>query len=340
MIHQIVGASCLAAVRPNHDPRPALDEIAALGFNAVRGPFAGALPWAGQELRHVYEGLPRFLGWCSERGLNAIVPYITEAGTGYDLDAHVRELEGIRASYRKVVLPEVGNESPHPSQGGRLTPERCRDLAAMMVGPVSYGADLDDESTRYAGGDYVSIHLDRGRDHRWNMVRRVREMLAVSEATGKPILSGEPIGADETEQPGKRCAAPEVFFTLGALNRLFLGGSGVWHSQAGLMAERLGPNQRRCAEAYLAGVRVWPGAERLQYFNVGHQNSPIVSARFNEGDLRKEGCTRSYSGLSGDSGINVTLGISGDPGLSWGNDYWAGEVLGEMPGVRVTRVVR
>ncbi len=339
MTHQILGFSNLAPFRPGHDYRPALDEGAALGFNLVRS-FAGPLPWCSQERHHVYARLPQFLQDCADRGLNAYLSYVTEAGTGYDLEDHVRIVEQIAQAHPAVVLREGANEPWHPTQGGRLDDAiRLYDMCGSMTGAVALGAAEDDESTGYAGGDFVAVHLDRGRD-KWNQVRRVRECLMVSETTGKPVLNQEPIGADEASIPGKRESDPAFYFTLGALNRLFLGGNGVFHSQAGLMAERLGPNQRRCAEAYLAGVRVWPGAERLQYFNVGHAGSPIVSARFNEGDLRKDGCTRSYSGLSGDSGINVTLGISGDPGLSWGNGWRAGAVLGEMPGVVVREVTR
>jgi hypothetical protein len=335
VIHQIIGASCLAPFRPGHDYRPALDEIAALGYGCVRT-FCGPLPWCNQTREAVYAGLPRFLDHCHNRGLNAYLPYITEAGTGFDLEAHVRELEAIANEWPAVVLKATSNESNHPSQGGRLPPERCRDLAAMMRGPVSFGADLDDESTAYTGGAWVSSHLDRGRPA-WNWVRRVREQFGVSETVGKPVLSGEPMGADEQANPGKRESAPELFFTLGALNRLFLGGSGVFHSQSGLMAERLGPNQRRCAEAYLAGVRLIPGAHRLTYKNAGHDGSPVKSARFNDGDMGKEGCCRAYSGIEGDTGFSVVLGVVGNSGVDWA---WQHERIGGMNGVEIYRVAR
>lgn len=340
MIHQIIGSTCGVPFRPGHDWRPKLDEDAALGYNLERA-FCGPTPWSGTERKHVYDKLPRYLQDCADRGLNAYLSYCTEAGTGYDLAAHVQAVEAIAREFPAVVLREVANEPWHPTQGGRLSRPAAGELLAVMgtTLPIALGAAEDDESADYAHGDFVASHLSRSRD-KWNQVRRVRELLAMSEQTGKPVLNQEPIGADEASIPGKRESDPAFYFTLGALNRLFLGGNGVFHSQAGLMAERLGPNQRRCAEAYLRGVRVWPGAHRLQYLNVGHSGSPIVSARFNDGDMSRDGCTRSYSGLDGDSGINVTLGISSNPGLSWGNGWRQGEVLGEMTGVRVVRVVR
>lgn len=329
-LHRIRGVSCLAALRPGHDYRPALDEAAELGADLVRV-FCGALPWAGQEIGHVYERLPQFLDACRIRSLHAYLAYITEAGTGYALDAHVREIEQIKAG-RDNVLSEVGNEPWHATQGGRLTPERCRELAMRMAGPVGYGAAEDDESPIYAGGDFVPVHLSRSRD-KWNQVRRVREM----EVLTKPALNQEPIGADEASIPGKREADPSYFFALGALNRLFEVG-GVFHSQSGLFAERLGPNQRLCAEAFLHGARIWPDQQvRLIYKNAGHDGSPVLRARFNDGRA-EPGCTRAYSGVIGNDGFTIALGTVGDPGVEFGNGWRPIEVLADRPGVVVWRV--
>jgi hypothetical protein len=314
-----------------------MDEALVLGFNTLRT-FGGPLPWAHQALADVYRNLPPFLGWARERGLHVYLPYITEAGLGYDLADHVREVESIVAG-RDNVLRSAANESNHPSQGGRLTPERCRDMVALMGGQASFGADLDDESTAYAGGAFVSSHLNRSRPA-WNWVRRVREQLAVSESTGRPVLSGEPMGAAEQAIAGKRESDPALFLTLGALNRLFLGGNGVFHSEDGLWARPLGPRQRECAAAFIRGSRIWNGAHRLRYLNVGHQGGPIASATFNDGDLSKEGCTRSYCGLEGDGrGFNVTLGIAGDPGLRLGNGYRFGVELARADGVVIREVL-
>lgn len=335
--YRILGCSMLSALRVNHDWRPAADEADRLGFRAWRV-FGGRLPWASQELRDVYDNLPRLLDDARQRGRHVLLDYHTEAGTGYDLEAHTRELEAITAD-RDNVLKSVANESWHPSQGGRLPPERCRDLAAMMAGPVSFGAGESDEDQRYVtGAAWGAKHRDRGREL-WNDVRRQNELRIVQDAADVPILDEEGKGAAEATVPGKRESTPAYFYTQAALAQLFNLGGSIFHSDAGLHAVPLGPNQRRCAEAFIAGWHVVPEA-RYAYRNVGHQGSPIVSATFNEGNMAHEGCTRSYSGLDGESGINVTLGIAGDPGLSWGHGWRPGEVLGEMPGVRVVRVVR
>lgn len=334
-LHRIVGASMLAALRPGHDYRAALDEAAALGFTLVRT-FCGALPWCQQEPRHVYANLSGFLTSCRDRGLHAYLSYITEAGTGYDLTRHVRELEGITAG-RDNVLRECANEPPHPTN--RISPEKCRELAAMMAGPVGYGADIDDdEGVRFAGGDFVPWHRNRSRDL-WNDVRRQREGLAVLETANKPLLDQEGKGAAEVSVPGKREANPSYFFAQAALARLFNFGGSVFHSEDGLFARPLGPNQRRCAEAFIQGSRIWNGEERLQYLNVGHTGSPVTAARFNEGQHRP-GCTRHYSGVVGNEGLSIALGVVGDPGSEWGNGWRPVDVLAQWPGVTAWRVTR
>lgn len=325
MIHQILGTSVLAAFRPGHDYRPALDGAAALGFNLVRT-FCGPLPWCGQERAHVYEKLPRLLQGCADRGLNAYLSYCTEAGTGYDLTAHVSAVEAIARTFPAVVLREVANEPWHPTQGWRLDPNRCRDLAESM-GDVcaSLGAAEDDESSAYAYGDFVASHLSRSRD-KWNQVRRVRELLAISEQNNMPCLNQEPIGADEQSIAGKRESDPAFYLCLGALNRLFLGGSGVFHSQSGLMAEPLGPNQRRCAEAYLRGATCWPGAHRLTYKNVGHDGGPFASANFDR-------VVRIYAGLEDESrGFAVYVGTAGEDGAVLRDGWQIVNLLGFAAG--------
>jgi len=305
MLQRLVGASILSPLRPGHEYRPALDEAVGLGWNLVRT-FCGALPWCGQELHHVYERLPTFLGELQARGLNGYLAYHTEAGTGYDLEAHTDEIERIAQAYPVVVLREVANEADHETQGGRLDPGRCADLAGRMAGPVSYGATLEgDESDKYTGRDHTSVHLDRGRDP-WNMVRRVREIYAHTERFNRPANNQEPIGAAEQDEPGRRSADPAIFLTMAALNRLFDVTADIFHSNDGLDALPLGPQQKACAQAYYAGSRVWPTADVLSYRNAGHEGSPVRDANFDK-------VVRVYSGLmpSGGEALTVALGLVG-----------------------------
>lgn len=336
---RIVGASCLSPLRPGADYLPALDEIAGLGFNMVRV-FCGALPWCGQTLSDVYERLPEFLDACASRGLYVWPAHHTEAETGYDLTEHTRRLQEILAR-RDYILSEVANEPDHPTQGGRLDPSVCAELAEVMAGPVAFGATIDDdESPKYMGGEWGTVHLDRGRD-KWNMVRRVREIEAMSAEQQMPVTSGEPIGAADQSEPGKRESDPAIFFCMAALCRLFETG-GIFHSTDGLNAQTFTMHQRTCAEAYIRGDRALSGiSERLVYYNVGHTGSPLSSAIFNDGVVSNPGVTRAYSGVYGDRGYTVLVGLGpGDPGLVWSSGWQPVAVVDQYPGCLVIDIRR
>jgi len=304
VLHRAVGASVLTPCAPGVEYRPALDQAVTLGWNIVRI-FCGALPWCGQELSHVYANLPTALEECQARGFNAYLAYHTEAGTGYDLEDHTDEVEAIACAYPIVALREVANEADHETQGDRLPPDRCADLADRMNGPTSFGASVveGDESDLYAGRDHTSVHLDRGRDP-WNMVRRVREIYAHTERYNRPANNQEPIGAAEQDDPGRRCADPAIFHTMGALNRLFDVTVDIFHSDDGLNSQPLGPVQLSCAQAFGAGSRAWPTGDVLSYRNAGHEGSPVRDANFDR-------VVRVYSGLmpSGVEAMTVALGL-------------------------------
>lgn len=334
-IYRIYGHSMLSALRPGCDYRPALDEVVGLGSRMVRV-FCGALPWCGQELHHVYETLPYFLDDCNERGLDVYCAYITEAGTGYDLEQHVDRVESI-VSGRMNVLREVANEPYHGTQGDLLSPDRCLDLADRMGIPVGLGAPADDESAEYAGGSFVPWHRDRSRD-KWNQIRRQREGEALSGNTGKPVFDQEGIGAGEHDEPGKREADPSIFYTQAALARLFELGGTLFHSQNGLDARTFEPNQRKCAEAFRDGWRIWSDPGELQYqnsnVNGGWENSPVQWHDVNT-------CVRAYSGTCGNQGFTVALGLTGDPRIEWGGSGWrCVGVIDQRPGVTTYRVER
>jgi hypothetical protein len=309
-LHRIIGATCGAALRPGHDYRFALDENVALGFNLVRV-FAGRLAWCGQTADGARERLPEFLAESHARGLNVEVTANTDAADGaYDVQRHTAELVQMLTA---LDILEQANEPWDVEQ--KLSPSFLASLPRPAGVAVALGAAQSDEARDYADAAYVTAHLDRGRP-KWNMVRRVRELEALSGATGKPVINNEPIGAGEADEAGKRESDPAIFYTMGALNRLMEVG-GIFHSSDGLMAQRLGPNQRRCAEAFIAGSRAIPDTPRLSYRNAGHDGSPVRGIRFNDGDMGKEGCTRAYSGIVNGEGFTVPLGISGDPGIEW-----------------------
>jgi hypothetical protein len=157
------------------------------------------------------------------------------------------------------------------------------------------------------------------------MVARLREIAAISARIGKPAISGEPIGAAESVEPGRRDNNPSVFFALGALSRLFEIGT-VFHSEDGLNGRRLGPIQRQCAEAFVAGFRAIDTDARLALKDVGAADSPVVSVA---------GAQRAYPAIHENRGWSVLVGTAGEPDVRVQNGWRIVATTAPRPGVRV-----
>ncbi len=335
-----------------------LDETRALGFNGVRV-FAGSLAWAGQTPEQARAMLPTLLDEAAARGLSVYVSAITDSGTGYDVVSHLRAVAGICAAHAGCLL-EVANEIGHPTQSGQVNDVAwLRGVARLGIPsgvPWALGSGETDEATAAGvyptdGGLFNDAHLDRGRDT-WNQVRRLREIAGISEATRKPAMSGEPIGAADPEEltdpatgrPRQRRTDPEFFFAMGALCRGFELGC-VFHSQDGLEARPLGPTTRACAEAFIAGWRALATDERLQFLNAKWANSPVTSANFHKDDAEEERrdpgtVVRAFSFVAGGRGWLVFVGLTGDPRVELGNGWHQVRVVAERTGVRVVEIAR
>ncbi|HEX6976689.1 MAG TPA: hypothetical protein VF147_19915 [Vicinamibacterales bacterium] len=242
--------------RPAAERATVLDEARALGFNGVRV-FAGALTWAKQTPEGARAALPELLAEADRRGLAVEVTAITDSRTGYDVGAHLQAVSRICAAAPNCLL-EAANEYYHPTQSDLVQDAaRLYALGRESVGrmPWSLGAPpfdaLQGGKWPIPSADFITVHLDRGRPF-WGQLASVRSLAAIAEHTGKPVLNNEPIGAAERAERGRRESDPQFFFALGALSRLFELGV-VFHSEDGLNARPLGPNQRRAAEALVAG---------------------------------------------------------------------------------------
>lgn len=75
--------------------------------------------------------------------------------------------------------------------------------------------------------------------------------LAVGAALKVPVVCGEPMGAHEVNQPGRRDNNPDNFRRAGRI--LGWGPGGTFHSEAGLRSDPWGPVQFACAQAFFAG---------------------------------------------------------------------------------------
>jgi hypothetical protein len=324
-----------------------LDLACALGFNGVRI-LAGALSWGPQTAAEAVVGLPLVLEEAVKRSLTIEVTGFSDSGVEgweYDLDAHLEAIGSCCADYANT-LGEVANEPYHETQADEV--HEWPNLA-------TWGTEFGERGVCWASGapetdephpdeypiagDYLTIHLSRGggegddpvRDE-WNMVRRVRELEAVSSQYETPVMNNEPIGWAEVDEPGRRCANPAIAFTMGALSRGFEVGL-VSHADHGLECDDPGPVQRQCHEAAVAGFHVFGVETRLVYQNTGWPTSPIASANL---DVT---IVRAYSFMdSGSHGWTVMLGLTGDPGIVWQNGFGPVRCVAQMEGVEVWEI--
>jgi hypothetical protein len=309
---------------------PYLDWAVATGFGGVRVFCGNTGRGNNQTPESALANLPAFLACARARGLRVEVTALTGTESGYDARQYIADAAGIADGYENAVF-EMANEPWHPSQKD-LTPDfLCSCQSSVPARLISaLGAAESDESSEYAGGPYITAHLDRSRDE-WNMVRRVRELEALSDANGKPVMNNEPIKA------GSQNNNPAIFFTMAVLNRGFEVG-GIFHSDDGLAGRVPAPGgeQQTLAEAYIRGSRVITTRERMTYKNAGWHDSPVKEFT---------GAVRVYSFMA-DQNVSVALGIE-VPGVTEGafsitmqNGWQLGPVLDEMPGVRVYQLVR
>jgi hypothetical protein len=304
------------------DARAWVDEHVSLGFNVFR--FLTGWPAYGPPgftytmrivVRPLLEYLKRVGAYAEVVCLSDTAEYRPRGWAGLGLGDATAHVAAVGEICRAVGngLPQIANEAFHGAQAEYLhDPEQVNRLGNYLPPGAVWTAStaaVDEDTTPHGG--YVTRHLDRGRDP-MNMVRRVRELEALSRTLDRFVVNDEPIGAGEVDEPGRRSADPSVFFALGALNRLFEVG-GTFHSEAGLLCGPMGPVQRECRRAFLAGnfAGIVDDSAVLAFENSNAPrpdgsrpwpNSPIQ-------DHDQTRIVRAYSGVAGDRGLLVVLGV-------------------------------
>jgi hypothetical protein len=311
-----------------------LDWAQRTGFNVVRV-LATLCCWFDLPPEAGQKALPKLLALAKERGMH--VQIVALAGTApherpIDLEAQVRAIGAIAAAHDNAIV-EIANEPEHATQDRRLHNFAYVDKLATLV-PAEVltigGSARVDHAVTPPLGDLVTRHLSR-LDNVWEMMQRVRGLAHVAEATGRPVLSGEPFGAGEKRVPGTRETDPDLFFTYGALCRVFEL-SCNFHLEAGLHAAMPGPVQQAAAEAFIAGTRAAPDDWRLTFRDLGSPESPVGRAHL--GRARAV-----YSGLAGNEGLTVAFGIRGDIELQW-KGYQPTATVRDRPAVKAWRIRR
>jgi hypothetical protein len=322
------------------DMKSYLDWNVYRGFGGIRV-FAGDLGWANppQTPQIALDALPTLMALSQDRGLYVEVTALTGTSTGYNVEHHVREVNRIVSSYINPVV-EIANEPYHGTQSEKVHDPAYLLQVSNLIDPdiiVALGASIDDESDAFAGGDYVTVHLDRGRDD-WNMVRRVRELENLSASTRKFVMNNEP------KKAGSQLADPAIVFTMAVLNRGFEVG-GIFHSDAGLMAVVPDAAQDHFAAEYIAGSRVITTNQRMNFQNAGWATSPIKSAYFDDGVQGGTGLVRAYSFMSEEQNVLVEVGAGSNTQVVTQHGWKLGPVIAERLAhdgrkCRVTELVR
>lgn len=159
---------------------------------------------------------------------------------------------------------EIANE---PFKNGVDVAARLKNLPHTQILVAS--GDYTFEKPIVAG--YMTVH--ESRDAEWPRKSRLDEWYANAHV---PVVWDEPIGADESNQPGRRSNQPEDFFDL--CSGAALHGAGLtFHSTAGLLSAPWGATQKQAASLCFDAMRAVPAdAPLLDYTRGGLGNNPLT----------------------------------------------------------------
>jgi hypothetical protein len=326
--------------RTNAEHEAFLDWAQATGFTGVRvaattrhdPPLS---PWLGRSrLPRLFDGLAshslgaEIIALCDTRlqGLNRI-----------EMRIHVAAVGALAAGSGLPISIELANENGHSSQQADLTDVAfLRELRALIPAsiPVSMGCWGDDTRDAYPGGDYSTVHLDRGRET-WAEVARIKHLF--EWPTRRFVVDDEPNGAGEVDIAGKRSANPARFFAQGVLDRLGDLGS-TFHFDLGVPARvpDSASVQQACARAYIAGATFIDGDDTFRFVNDSTSGSITRGADWSR-------CFKLFGFINYDNGgpsYVVALGVTSDYAPRYVNGWMSTQIAASMPGVTVTEVTR
>jgi hypothetical protein len=235
----------------------------ATGFNLVRV-FAMAdvlfRLTPGEGRRHLATLLER----ADEHGLYVEIVALADTAH-YDMTAaglreQVAAVGRIAAGHSNAIV-QIANEHYHRTQARALhDPAVFLELARLIPPGVLYttSAAAADTATQPQGA-FITRHLSRS-DTPSRMLERVRLLGTLEQETGKPVVNGEPIGAAERDESGRRLADPSFFRELARRTSAAGLAGGTFHCQDGLQSRVPGTVQQACARAWVEGARLPPGA--------------------------------------------------------------------------------
>lgn len=217
-------------------------------------------------------------------------------------------------AHHPAVFIEPANE---PGHGDQISEEEAHTLGLRMQGqgiPIAtsiWAESIPEGTTAVPTLDFGTHHPDRGDE--WP--RFCRALDEVCKGWGwpdgtsfaglhVPMVGDEPMGAAETDQPGRRSNVPSDFREY-ANGCALMGAGATFHSDDGIDSVVWGPKQRECALAFFAGLSYVPVECQLAPYQRGGAgggsgvgNMPIVHYDLNENT--DPGALRSYAKLDKD----------------------------------------
>lgn len=342
------------------------DQVWRLGVRGLRY-FVGNLTWQGQTADDVRQAIPATLKFARDYGFaSSVVPCTdTAAGQAYDERGHTRfTFEAIRdGGFLDDV--DVGQEFWHPTQSATVHDRamlvdyaRTSGLADRVPWCVG-AAELDELNVATGeydgrGGSYNGTH-PRRLYHYIVQIARFKELNDIAIKYGTAASIKEPVGFDEIGttrvRDGSRLADPTAFFFMGVLAAIAEQRI-VFHGQACLRSEVLGPNQVECLRAGIEGYNLV--VERLPKdrrgaFTVGHRSdSPFKgtfysddeSERLKGGQLANNRVYRIHSWYLDNWGLAVCSGVAGDPGYINNGQWRRGALIAQRDSIQVFEVTK
>jgi hypothetical protein len=204
--------------------------------------------------------MPALFEMAAQRGLYVEIVALADSErfgmAAPGLREQVAAVGGIAARHPNVVV-QIANEHYHPTQSRELhDPAVLAELGRLIPPQVLYteSAAAHDSAIQPQGA-YITRHLSRSGSPA-EMLERVQLLGNLASKTGKPVVNDEPIGAAESDQPGRRLSDPGFFRDLARQTSAAGLAGGTFHCEDGLLARVPGPVQLACARAWVEGASV------------------------------------------------------------------------------------
>ncbi len=231
--------------------------------------------------------------------------------------AQVQRVVDVVAANGCLDVVEVANE-PFPGKGNAAAPadivRGVRKPACVLMASGVY--DPPEDSTSMFALDFITFHSSR--DAEWP--RKAKDGQDYRDGfdwasgksfpgIGKPVVDDEPMGADETDQPGKRSNNPNDFYWLGATASMMSAGA-TFHSTAGITDLVPGPVTTTAEQSFFAGLSAVPTeTQTWLYTRGGLSNNPLAHTDLPD----PAGALRTFCKLSGGDAWCVAI----RPGPQW-----------------------